>query len=197
MKNKFSILLLLIFAFLTANTFAQEVTYKLNLKKSLINWSGRQIGKDHKGTIKFKSGELVFKNKKLISGTFVVDMSTIENTDLDNKADKEKLETHLKSPDFFDVAKYPEAKLTFKRMDKKLKNDYFIIGNLTIKNKRGEVMIPASLEIKDGHLSANIMVTFDRTKFDVKYRSKTFFKEIGDKLIYDDIDLNIFIEADK
>ena len=39
--------------------------------------------------------------------------------------------------------------------------------------------------------SINSNLTFDRTKYDVRYRSGNFFQNLGDKLIYDDIELEV------
>lgn len=195
--KKLIALMLLLLTFAVSTTLAQEVKYKLNPKTSKIEWKGRKMLGEHIGTINFKSGELVFTNNKLTGGTFIVDMTTIKNTDLEDKDLNAKLVNHLKSDDFFNVDKYPEAKLVFTRMDKKIKNDYFIVAKLYLKGKTSEIKIPATLNFDGSKVTSRVMTSFDRSLHDVKYGSKSFFEAIGDKIIYDDIDLNVYIEAEK
>lgn len=197
MKRTISLALLLIVLAVGTTLAQKEVKYKVDTKKSVIYWNGRKIMGSHQGTINFKSGEMVFKDKKLVSGFFIVDMKTIKNSDLEDKSMNDKLVGHLKSDDFFSVEKFPEARLEFKKIDRKLNNDYFIIGKLIIKGKTSELKIPATIKFEGDRISSNVSVTFDRSKHDVQYGSETFFPKIADKIIYDDIDLNVFVEAEQ
>ncbi|MAV15206.1 MAG: lipid-binding protein, partial [Candidatus Marinimicrobia bacterium] len=42
--------------------------------------------------------------------------------------------------------------------------------------------------------NATAMLVFDRSKYDVRFRSGSFFDELGDKLILDDIKLEVALE---
>ena len=123
---------------------------------------------------------------KLVGGNFVVDMTTIQVTDLKAGKGKEKLEGHLKSTDFFGVEEHPTAKLTVKRAAR-TGNTYTVTADLTVKN----ITNPITFDItRDGsQMTAN--VTIDRSKFDVRYGSGSFFDNLGDKTIYDDFDLTV------
>ena len=81
-------------------TISYSQVKKINTQKSSIHWIGKKVTGEHGGTLKFKEGSLTFKNKVIAGGSFVVDMTTLTNTDQTGK-DKEKLEGHLKSADFF------------------------------------------------------------------------------------------------
>ena len=187
--------LILLFSFNFA--FSQnEVVYKLNPKKCDVRWSGYKFGTTHEGTLKIKSGTITMKNNVLTDIKVVVDMTTIQNTDLQDKDQKEKLVNHLKSTDFFDVQNFPEATFQSKSISRKLNQDYFIVGKLTIKGKTNEVKLPVTLDVTPDKIKTNVSFTFDRTKYDVRYGSKKFFDKIGDKLIYDDVDVYMYIEAE-
>src|SRR5574343_609083 len=160
MKNLKSIALALV-AFVTLSTTAQ-VSKKVDVSKSTINWVGKKVTGAHEGTINLKEGKLIFNGKKLVGGNFTVDMKSVSTTDLSGGM-KEKLDGHLKSDDFFGTEKFPTATLVFKSIGEK--------GN-------GDDTVTAALKI-------------DRTKYDIKYGSGSFFDGLGDKAIYDEFDLTV------
>lgn len=153
----------------------------LDPAKSTFNWKGTKVTGEHVGTIKLKSSKLTTdKAKKITGGEFVMDLASVDCTDLKGKW-KKKLEDHLKSADFFDVAKHPTAKLT---IDKVTDKDF--AGKLTIKGKTHPVKVAYT---KKGSEYSGTM-KFNRTKFDMKYKSGSFFKNLGDKMIHDEVTLN-------
>ena len=130
---------------------------------------------------------MVFTGKKLTGGNFVVDMTSINTTDLQAGKGKEDLDGHLKADDFFGVANHPIATLIFKSIGAKAKNKYAVVADLTIKG----ITNPVSFDIVIDKSNAIANVVVDRTKYDIKYNSKSFFSTIGDKAINDDFDLNV------
>ena len=114
-------------------------------------------------------------------------MTSINSTDVSGKA-KENLDGHLKSEDFFGIAKFPEAKLDITRVVSKGKpGEYKVVANITIKNTTKEIKFDAM--VANGKATANIKL--DRTDFDVRYGSGSFFDNLGDKTIYDEFDLMV------
>ena len=173
--------------------------YIVNTEKSTIGWKGQKLTGSHFGTIKLKRGSVKMSNHLLESGTFEIDMATINDTDMTGEW-KGKLEGHLKSVDFFATDKFPLAKFDVTgggplQADTN-GNNYFIKGNLTIKGITNEIEFNATLKINESSFTAVANITIDRTKWGIKYNSKSFFEDIGDKLIYDDIELNINIVGD-
>ena len=110
---------LLIFLSSINLSFSQEEK-KIDIKKSKIEWYGKKIGGEHSGVIQIKSGSLVMSGNKIISGEFIIDMNTIECTDLSGRA-KQSIESHLKDEDFFHVDKYPTSSLKINKSDDKKK----------------------------------------------------------------------------
>ena len=173
------ITLFLLFSFLIS--FSQT-TKKIDLKKSNIEWLGQKVNGEHFGTIKLKSGEIILsKENKIIGGEFVVDMSTIECTDLSGNA-KQSIESHLKDEDFFDVEKYPTSKFQISSSDKKK-----IYGRIIIKNYSQPIEFDYELTQRGGQYIIFSEIKIDRTKFDISYKSKTIFPDQwADKFIYDE-----------
>ena len=177
------ILLITLFSGLLIN--GQEK--KININESKIKWIGKEITtKIHFGSLKFNDGKIIYNNDQIIGGDFSVDMKSLVDEDLSGKS-KQYLENHLKSDDFFGVEKYPTASLNISSSNKISNNNHKINGILTIKN----IEHPISFVLTFNDLGAFAKMTFDRSKYDVKYRSASFFSDLGDKLIYDNIDVEV------
>lgn len=159
---------------------------KVDTEKSVINWKGYKITGHHEGIINLKKGLLSFEKGKLTGGNFVVDMTTILSTDMSGKG-KERLDGHLKNEDFFDVENHPEAILTFSKVTEKSKGIYTVTGDLVIKGIKQSVAF--DLAVSDN--SASTSFEIDRTKFDIKYRSGSFFPDLADKAIKDNFDISV------
>ncbi|MEL1241813.1 YceI family protein [Flavobacterium flavipallidum] len=184
MKKLRLVLLTLFFLFSLSGAKAQ--TKKIDVSKSLITWTGKKITGEHEGIIKFKEGELVFKANKIIGGSFIADMTTLNNTDQTGSS-KAKLEGHLKSDDFFGINNFKTAILTFKNITPKGNNIYTVIATLTIKG----ISNPIIFDLNTKGNSATAILNVDRTKYDIKYGSGSYFDDLGDKTIYDLFELKV------
>nr|HAD50256.1 lipid-binding protein [Algoriphagus sp.] len=132
---------------------------------------------------------------KITGGSFEMDMVNLTVEDLTDPKSKGNLTNHLKSDDFFSVEKFNTA--SFKITDAKSSNgrDYVISGNLTIKGISQPISFPAKVSTSGNKLTAEGDITFDRTKFDIKFRSGNYFENLADKLIYDDVNLKVKLVA--
>jgi polyisoprenoid-binding protein YceI len=185
-KTVSSIFLALLFGFSAmANTPIDGEKKEVNISQSKVTWKAYKVTGAHDGTIQLKSGHLEMDGKKLVGGEFEVDMTSIIVTDLAAGDGKEKLEGHLKSDDFFGVEKHTTAKLVFKSMENFNKNSYTVKGDLTIKG----ITKPITLVVSMFESKATATMKVDRSKFDVRYGSGSFFDDLGDKTIYDEFDL--------
>ncbi|MEP0987360.1 YceI family protein [Ekhidna sp.] len=164
---------------------------KVNTTESVITWTGKKVvGKSHTGTLKLQEGTLQMDGNKLTGGSFVIDMSTLEDTDLSGEW-KAKLEGHLKSDDFFGVETYPTAAFVITEAKSTGKGSYNVTGDVTIKGKTETISFPATIKEVDGTYEATADLSFDRSKFDVRYGSDSFFDNLGDNVIENNIDLSI------
>lgn len=171
--------------------FAKKDNLKVNTENSKVEWLGKKVTGEHFGTIKVNTGSLVLNDGEIVEGSFVVDMKSIVCTDLKDEGYKTKLEGHLKSDDFFGVEKFPESKFEITKATKMDDGNYKVKGNITIKGITEEVELMVSLHKHDGNVHVSGKMTIDRTKFNVRYGSGSFFDNLGDKTIYDDFELNL------
>ena len=179
--------------------FTYIVNYSVNVEESKVTWVGKKITYDHKGTIKISSGSLDVSGNNLVGGSFTIDMNSIANLDLEDSEKNAKLIGHLKSADFFNVSEFPTASMviTSVKMNKAEGSNYEVMGDLTIKGITKPVTFPAMVVIDNDIVSAKATVVFDRSEYDVRYGSGSFFDDLGDKVIYDDIELGIELVANK
>lgn len=175
------------FAFTTP---AERAEYSIDVSTTNIVWTGAKVGGEHTGTISVKEGGFTFEDDQLTGGTFVIDMNTITNTDLEGEY-SDKLVGHLKSDDFFGVATYPTSKVVIKSVVPQGPGKYKVVADLTIKAITKEIKFPATVEISNGTVTAQADITVDRSEFDVRYGSGSFFDDLGDKVIYDDFNLAV------
>ena len=181
MKNLKSIALALVVALATVSVSAQ--TKKIDAAKSSINWLGKKVTGQHNGTVNFKEGALVFKGKKVVGG------NSLTATDLQGEY-QGKLNGHLKADDFFGTDKFPTAKLVFKKIATKAANVFAVTADLTIKG----ITKPVTFDLTTTANSATAKFNVDRTKYDIKYGSGSFFSNIGDKAINDEFELDVTLK---
>lgn len=175
----------IVVAFITFSfTTIDEEKKEIKTDKSKVFWKGYKVTGSHEGTINLQSGFLTFNEDKLTGGEIVIDMTTLTSTDLEGEY-KGKLEGHLKSDDFFGVETYPTATLVFKNVEVSGKNSYTVIGDLTLKGKTNSITFNISIYGS----KASVSLKIDRSKYDVKYGSASFFDGLKDKVIYDEFDL--------
>ncbi|MBT8232126.1 MAG: YceI family protein [Saprospiraceae bacterium] len=160
---------------------------KVDVEASTVNWVGKKVTGQHTGTIKIQSGELMMKDGMLKGGSFVIDMTTITCTDLPEKPGN-KLVGHLSSDDFFGIENHKTATLTITEASKRGdSNNYEVMADLTIKGITKPIEFIA--QVSDHEAKADISI--DRTQYDIKYGSGSFFDGLGDKMIYDNFELSI------
>lgn len=189
MKKILSIILLNSILFLNicqANT-KPPVKKVVDVTKSTINWKASKVTGTHTGIVGIKSGSVDFEGGKLVGGMFIVDMTSLVVTDLSGGG-KDKLEGHLKSDDFFSIANFGEAKLVIKSVTAMAMGGEFVVNaDLTIKG----ITKPVTFSAKAASNMATATVKIDRTKYDIKYGSGSFFENLGDKAIDNEFELNI------
>lgn len=177
----------------------KATTYKVDTSKSELKWNGKKVTGEHYGTIGLKEGAFTIDGTKLTGGSFVADMNSIVVQDLTDKEYNGKLTTHLKSEDFFSVEKHPMAKFVVTKAAPNAKGTVDVTGDLTIKGITKPVTFPVTVTpSKDGAMVKGTLVV-DRSKYDMKFRSKSFFDTatLGDKMIYDDFTIEVDLVGKK
>ena len=170
---------------------AVDATYNIKQDQSSLVWTGREVStSSHYGTINFTSGQFEIADGLISQGEFFVDMTSITVQDLTGGS-KDRLEGHLRSDDFFSVESFPTAHLYISSSEVISNGKWMVNGFLTIK----DISHPVLFEMANTEDGWNASLVFDRSKYNVKFRSGTFFENLGDKLIYDDIELKINLKT--
>lgn len=166
---------------------------KIDTKKSIIKWAGSNLFKfnKHNGTVNFKEGIIIKNNGGIVGGNFVIDMSSIINTD---GKYNEMLVSHLKNEDFFDVEKYPVSELKFLKFKRTSAIDAIVEAELAIKDFANSINFKAKLDITKGKWVLISKFFIDRTRWGIKYESKGFFGGVKDDIISDAIEFEVIIE---
>ena len=192
MKTLKSLAIFLLAISLTTSVFADA--QKVEASKSSVKWLAKKVTGQHSGTIGIKEGNLVVQKGGITGGKIVIDMNSIINTDLTDATYNAKLIGHLKSDDFFGVATFPTSEFVITKVENKGTSHIFS-GNLTIKGITNPASFTAT-SIKDGKNTVFTgTMTVDRSKFNIRYGSKSFFDDLGDKAIYDEftLDFNLVV----
>ncbi len=182
---------------------ASPDNFTVDSQSSSVLWEGAKPGKNHKGTVRIKGGELQTKDGELLGGSFEIDMATIANIDIEVESMRKKLEGHLKSADFFDVAKFPTASFEITKIDKvagkpegRAGATHNVTGNFTMKGVTKSITFGTRILIAGGMLKAKSeRFTIDRTDWNVRYGSGKFFDNLKDQAIDDEIGLTISLKG--
>ena len=183
-------------AIITTFSFATKPhidNVRVNAENSTIKWIGSKVASSHEGTVNIQKGMLMIDHGTLVGGQFSIDMTSINNTDIESEEYREKLNGHLKNEDFFNVEDFPLATITITRAAKGEGNSYKIVADLTIKGITHSVTFPAKVEINGLNFLATAKIKIDRTKWDIKYGSGSFFENLGDKMILDEIEFDVYL----
>ena len=185
-KLLFAILLII------TSTALNATELKVNTDKSNIHWVGKKIGGEHSGDIKLKIAILEIEADVLRKGEFVIDMNSMTNTDIENLEYREKLMGHLKSDDFFGTETFPIAILKVSTEARFNQGTAKVNADLMIKGQT----YPISFNVikRDGNYYATLEI--DRSKYDIRYGSRSFFDNLGDKAIHDNFTLEIVLVID-
>ncbi|MDX1939449.1 MAG: YceI family protein [Saprospiraceae bacterium] len=191
MKRSSAVLALVaVFALATLAFTSAVTTSGVDTQASFIVWKGYKVTGQHHGKVLLKAGDLKFdSNNKLTGGSFEIDMTTITCEDLPGGG--QKLVGHLKSDDFFGVEKYPTAKFVITKASEAKPGEYRIKGDLTIKATTKPISFDARISDKEGKKVAIANIKIDRSEYDIRFGSGSFFENLGDKTIYDEFDLEV------
>jgi polyisoprenoid-binding protein YceI len=183
----------------------EGVTYATD-STSTVTWTGTKPTGAHNGIFKIQAGSLAVKDNNLTGGSFTIDINSLNVTDLKADEGKGDLEGHLKSPDFFDAAKFATAKFeitgveAFKYDSLTMKDvvmkdaTHTVKGNLTLKDSTKNVSFPAKVSIANDKVTAAADFNIDRTNWGLSYKGPNNPK---DWVISKTVNLKLNISANK
>lgn len=178
----------------TPAVLLEGATHTADVAASSLTWKGFKPTGSHNGTLSLKEGAVVADSTGIKQGVFVLDMTTLKVLDIPADAkENADLSGHLASPDFFDVANHPTATFSFNEL-----KDNKLTGELTIKGITKPLTIPVSVSEVDGVTTLKAApFKVDRTAYDIKFKSKKFFGDLGDKFINDEFEVSFDVKLKK
>lgn len=174
-------------------------TAEVDVLKTVVEWKGsKYFGGSHYGTVSLQSGSLTEENGQLTGGEMVIDMHSIVCTDITNKSSNERLIGHLKSDDFFSVDKFPTATLkitSFEISNNPSAGTHIAKGTLTIKGTTHPIAFYTTVKSAGGKYTATAEFSVDRSLYDVRFGSNSFFAGLGDKAIKNDLEFKVTLQT--
>ena len=175
---------------------SSDGNFRVDTLHSIIEWTGYKPTGLHTGMIKIKSGELRVNTGILTSGKIIADMNSMTCNDITDAEDNKHLIEHLLDDDFFSASKFPYSSFEISEVRKEATgNGYQIKGMLTIKDVTNEVAFPAFCTSSGNTIHVLAVLRIDRTRFGIKYKSKTIFPDLGDKFISDEVEIKMNMKA--
>ncbi|ANE52091.1 YceI family protein [Flavisolibacter tropicus] len=179
---------------------SQAVVFKVDTASSSIIWIGTKPTGFHTGTFRLDQGVILLADHVISSGEFSINVASLSNKDLQGDS-KKKLEDHLKSADFFDVANYPTARFEITHISlydstqvKSLMDSatHLISGNLTLKEQTRNITFPSIVRLTDTSLEASAYFLIDRTQWGLNYGSD---RSLQDRFIRPEVAIQLSIKA--
>ena len=174
----------------------ETTNFKIVSSNSNVEWTGRKVTGAHNGTIGIKEGNFILSDGKIKEGNVVINTSTIKILDVTDPATNAQFAGHLASDDFFSIEKFPTAAFEILSAKELSDRTFYLEGNLTIKDITHVVGFEATVENNKNAITLSGKLVIARTKYDIRFRSGNFFKDLGDTLIYNDFELDFNITAE-
>ncbi|MBJ7285942.1 MAG: YceI family protein [Akkermansiaceae bacterium] len=169
----------------------------VDLSESRVEWIGRNLLNKHWGTVAIKSGAIDCDAGKLTGGEFILDLTRLTCIDLAGTPVHDVLVNHLQDHDFFDVARFPEARLVITQAEvigSEGAANIRITADLSLRGETHPIVFEAEAGVTaDGKAAAQASFQIDRTQWGVIYGSGRFFKRLAGHLVNDLIEFQIKI----
>ena len=162
--------------------------YAITPQNSKIEFIGSKVTGHNNGSFEKFNGEIDYVNNDPTKSrvNITIDMSSV-------KADAPKLTEHLKTADFFDVAKFPQAQ--FVSTEIKPGGDkgasHTVTGNLTMHGITKAISFPATIAVTPETATVDSNFAINRKDFGISFAGAT------NDLIRDDVVLKFTIRATK
>jgi polyisoprenoid-binding protein YceI len=159
--------------------------YKFGPPDSKITFAAAKVTKQHDGSFGAFDGTIGLVNgDPLMSAVQVnIDLASLST-------DSDKLSGHLKSADFFDVAKFPKATFNSSTIRPgSTPSTYNVTGKLNLHGVTKPLTFPARITVSADAVSSEGELTINRKDYGIVYPG------MPDDLIRDDVSIKLLIRA--
>lgn len=175
------------------NLRAQAVEYQIDPVHSSAQFSVRHLMVSNvRGEFAKVTGKVIYDPKNLKASSVE---ATIDATSINTH--EPKRDDHLKSPDFFDVAKFPTLTFKSKKVAKAGKDKLRVLGDLTIRGVTREVMLDVEGPVPEVKMGPNLKsgasasTTINRKDFGLNWNRAL---EAGGWVVGDEVKITLEIE---
>jgi polyisoprenoid-binding protein YceI len=179
-------------------------SFAIDTAQSVIRWTGRNLFNHHSGTVRLGGGEINLRHGDLVSARFAIDMTSIANEDISDSAMNAMLLAHLHTADFFDVAHHPTAEFVADSAEPIAfctdgTPNHLLRGTFTLRGTSRPLEFPILVATTDDgqRLTAQGVLSLDRTAYGSHYGSGKLFRFLGQHVVNDHIHLHVKIHADR
>lgn len=171
-----------------AKPAAGATTYKFDGADSKVGFVGAKVTGKHEGTFKTFTGTVQIPGGDIEKGSVKTDIDVASVA-----SDSPKLDEHLKTPDFFNVAQFPKATFESTKIVKGGENGatHTITGNLTLHGVTKSITFPAKVAVAGDSVTVDADFGINRKDFGIAYAGK------ADDLIKDEVLMKLAIKAKK
>jgi polyisoprenoid-binding protein YceI len=170
----------------TGTPSAAAEALALDAASSTVGFVGSKVTGKHEGKFEKVSGTMTLAGGKAEGGKVTIEIDTTSV-----KTDTDKLDGHLKSADFFDVAKFPKA--TFTSTEIKAGGTggatHTVTGELELHGEKKTLSFPATITVGADSVSGTAEFSINRKDFKIVFPGKP------DDLIRDDVVLKLSLKA--
>ena len=161
--------------------------YQISPDTSKIEFVGSKVTGSHNGSFQKFNGEIDYSGKPETSRVSVtIDMNSV-------KTDTDQVTNHLKTPDFFDTAKFPQA--TFVSTEVKPGGEkgasHTVVGNLQLHGVTKSITFPATIVTSPAGVSVESTFAINRKDFGINYAGA------ADNLIRNEVVLSLHVRGVK
>lgn len=162
----------------------ESTTYTFT-EESTIGFVGSKVTGSHDGGFKKFSGTFSIADGKPGPGPHKIEIDMTSTW-----SDAEKLTGHLKSPDFFDVEKFPASTFTITNVaEAEGDNAYTLTGDFTLHGVTKKISFPATVKEADDKVMLDAEFDINRKDFGIVYPGKP------DDLIRDEVVIKLAMVA--
>lgn len=187
----------------TLEAAAEGGVYTIDSETSTVTWRAQKpllSNYEDTGMIPVSDGQITVADQSITDGSITFNVGEITATETSNtSAGVGRLTNHLRSDDFLDVEMYPTASFTITDTapvaTTTTETDYQLTGDLTIKGQTNEITFPAEVGMSDDNLVVRGETEIDRSEWEIRYGSDSFFDNLGDDVIADDVEITIDLVA--
>ena len=161
-------------------------TLVISPENSKIEFVAAKVTRSHNGSFKQFNGTIDLSGNSAEQSRVTIDIDAGSVV-----TDEDQLTGHLKTPDFFDVAKFPKATFVSTKIEPSTTGGatHNVTGNFDLHGVKKSIGFPATIQIAPDNVSVNAEFAINRKDFGLVYPGK------ADDLIRDGVVIKLTLKV--